>query len=80
VAAVLAELVDQLSQRAVGEAELGSDVLGCASFDKHGAESLVAAVIRIGWLSEEVATSGVVHDLYSPKMSVGFLGTNRVSW
>jgi hypothetical protein len=29
-------------------------------------------VIQIGWSSEELPASGVIHDPYSPKMSVDF--------
>ncbi len=72
--AVLSELVEQLPQRAVGHAKLLRDVFRRSPIDKHGAECFVAAVIGIGWLDEEVAAGGIIHDPYSPKMSVGFWG------
>jgi hypothetical protein len=71
---VLSELVDQLPQRASGKAELLGNVFWRASFDKHGAERFVAAVIRIGRSSEKVLARGVIHDRNSTKMSVGFWG------
>jgi hypothetical protein len=71
---MLSELVDQLPQRAVGQAKLHSNVFRRSPFDKHGAERLVPALIRIGRSSEEVLARGVIHDPYSPKMSVGFWG------
>jgi hypothetical protein len=72
VSAVLSELVDQLPQRAVGQAKLLGNVFRRSPFDKHGAERLVPAVVQIGRSSEEVLARGVIHDPYSPKMSVGF--------
>jgi hypothetical protein len=75
--AVLSELVDQLPQGAVGQAELLGNVFRRAPFDKHGAERFVAAVIRIGRPSEKVLARGVIHEPNSPEMSVGFWGTNR---
>jgi hypothetical protein len=45
-----------------------------SSFEKHGAEHFVVALIRIGWLSEEVVARGVIHDPNSPEMSVGYWG------
>jgi hypothetical protein len=72
VSAVLSELVDQLPQRAVGQAELLRNILRCSRFDKHGAECFVAALMRIGWLSEERAAGGVLHDPFPPKVSMSF--------
>jgi hypothetical protein len=74
VSAVLSKLVLQLPQRAVGQAELLRDLLGRAAVDEHRAERFVPAVIGIGWLSEERPARGVIHDLYSLEMSVGFCG------
>jgi hypothetical protein len=42
--------------------------------DEHRAECFVAAVVRIGWLSEKRPASGVIHDVYSLEMSVSFCG------
>src|SRR5580704_12924007 len=74
MSAVLSELVDQLPQGAAGQAELLGTVFWRTSFDKHGAERFVAAVIRIGRSSEKVLARGVIHDRNSTKMSVGFWG------
>lgn len=79
VSAVLSELVDQLPHSAAGQAELLSNVFRCSPFEKQGAERFVAAVIRIGWSSEEVSARGVIHDPISPKMSVGFWGRTRLN-
>jgi hypothetical protein len=70
----VSELVNPLPQRAVGHAELFRDVFHHSPIDKHGAECFVAAVLWIGWLNEEGAASGVVHDPFSPKVSMSFAG------
>jgi hypothetical protein len=67
VPAVLAELVDHLPYGAFTQAELLGNVLRCSFLEKHGAKGFVAAVIRIGWFSEERAASGVIHDPGSRK-------------
>jgi hypothetical protein len=69
---VLSELVQQLPQGTVRQSELLSHFFQRSPFDKHGAERLVTAVIRIGWLREELSAGAVIHDQYSLKMSVGF--------
>jgi hypothetical protein len=69
---VLSKLALQLPQRAVGQAELLSDLLGLAAFDEHGAQRFVAAVIGIGWLREERPARGIIHDVCSLEMSIGF--------
>jgi hypothetical protein len=69
---MLSELVQHLPQGAVRQSELLSDFFQRSPFDKHGAEGLVTAVIRIGWLREELSAGGVIHDWHSQKMSVGF--------
>ena len=74
MSAMLSELVDQLPQGAAGQAELLGNVFRRASFDKHGAERFVAAVVRIGRSSEKVLARDVIHDPNSPKMSVGYWG------
>ena len=70
--AVLSELVEPLPQRTVGHAELFRDVFCGSPLDEHGAERFVAPVMRIGWLSEERAAGGVVHDPFSRKVSISF--------
>jgi hypothetical protein len=80
VPAVLSKLVNQLPQRAVGQAELLGNVLPRSPFDKHGAEGFVAALIRIGWASEKVPASGVVHDPDSPENVSPFVERNRAQW
>jgi hypothetical protein len=69
---MLSELVEPLPQRAIGHAELFRDVFRRSPFDEHGAERFVAAVMRIGWLSEERTAGAVVHDPFSPKVSMSF--------
>ena len=74
---MLSELVQQLSQGAVREAELLGDFRLCSAFHKHGAQCLVTAVIRLGGLGEELPAAGVVHDQCSLEMSVDFAGQTK---
>jgi hypothetical protein len=70
--AVLSELVEPLPQRAIGHTELFRDFFRRSPFQEHSAERFIAAVMRIDWLREERAADGVVHDPFSPKVSMSF--------
>jgi hypothetical protein len=69
---VLSELIEPLPQRTVGHPQLLGDVLHRSPVDEHGPQRFIAAVMRIAWLSEEGTASGVVHDPFSPKVSMRF--------
>src|SRR3990170_4137783 len=78
MATMLPELVHQLSQRTVLEAEAIGNFLLRMPFQKHGPQRLVPAVIRLGGVGEELPATGAIHDQSSlKKMSVGFLGQTK---
>jgi hypothetical protein len=76
---VLPKLVEPLSQRAVSHAQLFCDLFGLSPFDEHGTDRFIAAMIGIGWLSEENAVGGVIHDPIPRKCQLIF-GKNRAEW
>jgi hypothetical protein len=64
-----AELSDDVTQRAVGEAEANGDRLQRLLLDDHGAERFVAALLRRLGIGKELLELRVVHDRTS-KMSL----------
>jgi hypothetical protein len=69
----LSELINQLPERAVLVAEVLGDFLLRAAVEEHGTEGLVAAVMRMRGLGEELPVRGVVHNRCSLGLSVVFL-------
>jgi hypothetical protein len=53
--------VDQLAEGVIGVSESRSDLLLGLTVDEDGAEGFVAALQNPRGMSEEVATTGVVH-------------------
>jgi hypothetical protein len=71
---VSSELIDQLPERGIAVAEVFGDFLLRAAVEEHGTEGLVAAVIRMRGLGEELPVRGVVHHRCSLGLSVDYLG------
>jgi hypothetical protein len=70
--AVGAKLIKQLPEGAVLVSECRGDFLKGSPFNNDRTQGLIAAVIRIGWLGEELYTPVILHGKYPLGMSVGF--------
>ena len=57
----MSELIHQLPECAVPVAEVLGDLLLRAAVEEHGPQRLVAAVIRVRGVGEELPVRGVVH-------------------
>jgi hypothetical protein len=64
--------MDQLPERTVAIAEVLGDLLLRTPVEEHGAEGLVAAVVRMRGPGEELAERGAVHNRCSLGLSVAF--------
>jgi len=73
----LSELIHQLPECAVPVAEVLGDLLLRAAVEEHGPQRLVAAVIRVRGVGEELPVRGVVHNGCSLGVVSRFSGTGR---
>lgn len=74
VAAVLSELINQLPESAVLVAEVLSDLLLRSPVEEHRTQRLIATVIRMRGLGEELPVGGVIHNGCSFGLSVDSQG------